>query len=233
MPLTKKLSHILFRSGWSLYGRRVWRSAADLNPALFELVLDTVAARSAVALDVIDVGCGTGAHAIALARRGHRVVGVDYANGMIIRANANRPAELAPQLRFQFADLANRLPFDDNAFDRVLSVSSLQAVPDPTFSLQEIRRVLKPSGRLVLLHAPRPDWYDMPFYAAAKNRMRASLGYGAAHRPLVLAKSLVERLGSVRHWTMYDLANLLETAGFRVQQTILHKPLVLDCTVDK
>src|SRR4029077_227297 len=69
-------------------------------------------------LDIVDVGCGTGRHAVRLAARGANVVGVDFSDGMLARA---REKDGASAVRWVAHDVnALPLPLADRAFDRVL-----------------------------------------------------------------------------------------------------------------
>lgn len=122
--------------------------------------VDLLQARAAVAPGerVLDVGCGTGAFAARLAGQNPRqaVVGVDLSAGML--AEARRKLADAPNARFVQAP-ATRLPFDDGAFDVVVSASALHYVPEPAEALREAARVLAPGGRLVLLDWDRGRWW--------------------------------------------------------------------------
>src|SRR5438552_278885 len=92
-------------------------------------------------LDVLDVGCGTGRHALRLARNGARVVAVDFSAGMLARARC-KPG--AAEVRFVEHDLALALPFPAASFDRVvcgLVVDHIAAL-DPFFA--ELARVCRP-----------------------------------------------------------------------------------------
>lgn len=95
---------------------------------------------------LLDVGCGDGRYAIALAGQGARVVGADLSAEMIRCARA-KAACRAPA--FVRADL-NRLPFPDRSFDAVLAVTVLCFTTEVANALREIHRVLAPGGRLVL-----------------------------------------------------------------------------------
>ena len=91
----------------------------DLNPlvALEEpVVRDALGDVSGLA--VLDLGCGTGRHALWLAAAGARVSAVDFSEGMLAEAR-RKPG--ASAVRFQVHDLHQPLPFDASSFDRVVS----------------------------------------------------------------------------------------------------------------
>jgi len=94
---------------------------------------------------LIDVGCGTGAHTAAFAARGWEVVGVDIAEELLARAR-ERGVEVVT------ADAA-ALPFADASFDAAVSMWTHTDVDDFDAVLGEVRRVLRPDGRLVYLGA--------------------------------------------------------------------------------
>lgn len=103
------------------------------------------------ARSVLDLGCGPGFVTEEIASRlglAGRVVGVDGSAEMIRRASAHR--KKSRSLSFQQAD-AGRLPFEDGAFDLVYSRFLFQHLSDPEAVAREVRRVLAPAGRLVLV----------------------------------------------------------------------------------
>jgi ubiquinone/menaquinone biosynthesis C-methylase UbiE len=107
---------------------------------------------AAGARQVLDVGCGTGAMAVAAAGRWPSVVvdGVDASDGMLAIARREldeRPKRVRDRVRYA-QGYADRLPFDDGTFDVVLSAFVLQLVPSRPRALREMRRVLRPGGRL-------------------------------------------------------------------------------------
>jgi len=98
-------------------------------------------------LAVLDLGCGTGRHALWLAGAGATVTAVDFSEGMMEKARAKPGAE---KVRFLVHDLHERLPFDDGVFDRVVSGLVLEHLRDLDPFFGEARRVLKPDGRAVV-----------------------------------------------------------------------------------
>src|SRR5215470_422814 len=118
-------------------------------PALFAPWADRVAdaARLRPGISVLDVACGTGVLARAVARRvepGGRVTGLDPSDGMLAVA-----AERAPGLAWQ-KGVAESLPFPDKSFDAVVSQFGLMFFADRAGALREMWRVLRPGGRLAL-----------------------------------------------------------------------------------
>lgn len=105
--------------------------------------------------DVLDVGCGLGdvLMSIAEANPGPRFVGVEKSTEMI-EAARTRAAGRGIEATFKEAD-ATALPFDDGEFDAVRSERMLQHLTDPQKAVDEMTRVTKPGGRVVLIDT---DW---------------------------------------------------------------------------
>lgn len=97
-------------------------------------------------LQVIDVGCGTGNAALAAARRGCRVTGVDPAARLleVARAQAEREALPAQWLLGE----GGALPVPTASQDVALAVFSIIFAPDPERCIAELRRVVRPGGRV-------------------------------------------------------------------------------------
>ena len=98
-------------------------------------------------LDALALGCGTGRHALWLARRGARVTALDFSEGMLAKARA-KPG--AARVRWVVHDLHRDLPFPDRAFDLVVSGLVLEHIGDLDRFFREAHRVLRPGGRAVV-----------------------------------------------------------------------------------
>jgi len=109
---------------------------------------------------VLDVGCGTGTLAIAAKRRvgsGGAVFGIDASPAMIAKAT-RKSARAGIEVAFTTA-VVETLPFPDARFDVVLSTMMLHHLPRPVRRqcFAEIRRVLRPRGRLLVVDFGRPQ----------------------------------------------------------------------------
>jgi SAM-dependent methyltransferase len=97
---------------------------------------------------VIDVATGSGNAAIAAARRGCEVVGVDYVPALLERGRVRAAAEHL-DVEFLEAD-AEDLPFPEASFDAVTSIYGVMFAPDHHRAAAELARVCRPGGRIAL-----------------------------------------------------------------------------------
>ena len=101
---------------------------------------------------VLDVAAGTGGSTAALAETGAHVIACDLSEGMIEVGRQRHP-----KLEFVRGD-ATDLPFPDASFDAVTISFGLRNVQDTEKALQEMARVTKPGGRLLICEFSRPTW---------------------------------------------------------------------------
>jgi ubiquinone/menaquinone biosynthesis C-methylase UbiE len=103
---------------------------------------------------VLEVGFGPGVGIQLLLRSAPTgyVAGVDSSEEMVEQATA-RNAKSAKSVDLRRGS-AESLPFQDNVFDKALAINSMQVWPDAVAGLQEMRRVLKPGGRIALGFTP-------------------------------------------------------------------------------
>lgn len=131
-------------------GYATWWSPVHREATL--RLLDEVEGDVGAGTRILDVGCGTGAMAVAAVERwpSLAVDAVDASEGMLAIARGELEAWPRPvRDRVRYAHgYADRLPFADGTFDVVLSAFVLQLVPSRPRALREMRRVLRPGGRL-------------------------------------------------------------------------------------
>ncbi|GAA4090582.1 class I SAM-dependent methyltransferase [Nonomuraea soli] len=104
---------------------------------------------------ILDAGCGSGALAAELRERGATVTGIDASAGMLAVARRR----LGDDVELKVADLRDPLPFPDGAFDDVMASLVLHYLEDWGPTLAELRRILKPGGRLIAsVNHPFVEW---------------------------------------------------------------------------
>jgi demethylmenaquinone methyltransferase/2-methoxy-6-polyprenyl-1,4-benzoquinol methylase len=153
---------------------------------------------------VLDACCGTGDLAIEAYGRGARVTGLDFSESMLARARRKERA-----IEWIRGDVL-ALPFDDGAFDAVTVGFGVRNVADLDAALRELRRVLRPGGRIGILELTTPRGVLAPFYRLWFDRAVPLLGRllpgGAAYTYLP---------ASVRRFPApEELASTLVRAGF-------------------
>ncbi|MHC5905157.1 SAM-dependent methyltransferase [Streptomyces sp. S6] len=121
---------------------------------------------------VLDVGCGVGAPALRIARRtGAGVTGISVSREQVERADRSaRDAALTGRVVFQQAD-AMRQPYADATFDAAFALESMPHMPDRAQALREVRRVLRPGGRLVLT-----DFFRRPAHTGDTGALCTEMG---------------------------------------------------------
>jgi demethylmenaquinone methyltransferase / 2-methoxy-6-polyprenyl-1,4-benzoquinol methylase len=105
----------------------------------------------------LDLCCGTGDIAFALAQKGADITGLDFSDKMleVAQARLQNPAMQGRQIKFVQGD-AQKLPFPDNSFDAVTMGYGLRNLASWEMGLQEMVRVAKPGGRIVILDFGKP-----------------------------------------------------------------------------
>ena len=153
---------------------------------------------------VLDAACGTGDLTIADLKAGaSRVTGLDFSEEMLARARRKAPLEWIQ------GDLL-ALPFAEATFDAATVGFGVRNVADLELALRELRRVLRPGGRLAILEITQPRGPLKPFYSLWFDRVVPLLGKvlpgGAAYSYLPVS---VKRFPHAER-----LAELLGETGF-------------------
>jgi demethylmenaquinone methyltransferase/2-methoxy-6-polyprenyl-1,4-benzoquinol methylase len=155
---------------------------------------------------VLDVGAGTGVSTGELARSGAYAVGTDISLGMLAAGRRARPAVTL------LAGDALALPFRDATFDAVTISFALRNVVDPGVALNELRRVTRPGGRLVVCEFSRPT--SPALRTAYLSYLMRSLP-AVARRVATNPEAYVYLAESIRAWPdQAGLAAWLAAAGW-------------------
>jgi ubiquinone/menaquinone biosynthesis C-methylase UbiE len=120
---------------------------------------------------MLEVGCGAGFLSIALAQRGFRLHAIDSVEDMVKLASQHAmAAQLTHLLSLSLGDV-HCLTFEDNTFDLVVALGVIPWVERPELALQEIARVTKPGGYVLLTTdnwAALIDWLDPVYHPLSK-----------------------------------------------------------------
>ena len=153
---------------------------------------------------VLDACCGTGDLTLACARAGGRVTGLDFSERMLERARAKSSA-----IEWVQGD-ALALPFEDGSFDAATVGFGVRNLEDLAGGLAELRRVLRPGGRLGVLEITQPRGALAPFF-----RLWFERGVPLIGRVVSGSSAYTYLPASVRRFPGPDeLAGLIRKAGF-------------------
>ncbi|MBT1634772.1 bifunctional demethylmenaquinone methyltransferase/2-methoxy-6-polyprenyl-1,4-benzoquinol methylase UbiE [Clavibacter tessellarius] len=158
---------------------------------------------------ILDLAAGTGTSSAALAASGAHVVAADFSEGMLEVGRRRHAGN--PRIEFVHAD-ATDLPFDDDSFDAVTISFGLRNVVEPKKGLDELLRVLKPGGRIVICEFSTPPvplvrrGYDLYMRAVAPSLVKLVSSNASAYEYLN---------ESIQAWPDQEtLSSWLRSAGF-------------------
>lgn len=201
-----------------------WLEATAYDAMDFESV-NTAFVTDAIDLDphaikVLDVGTGTARIPILMCqqRPQYLITGVDLAQSMLILGQRNvEEAGLNQRIRLERVD-SKRMPYPDLEFDMIVSNSLVHHIPDPLLLFQEIKRLVRPGGAILIRDLIRPESDDIvndlvgkignSYDAHQQQLFRDSLN---AALTLAEVQELIDRVGLVQvklaqssdlHWTI-------------------------------
>lgn len=171
----------------------------------------------------LDFGCGSGYMTVEMSKLASEAIGIDV-NPYV--ATIRIPPSLANRLRFQQAT-GLRLPFPDHHFDRILASEVLPMIPEPTPFLAEIKRVLKPNGKLIVVNGTGLPAIKEAYASNSPRLMALRQVHGANFPPsyddycAVFQK--VAGTGRNSFLTEPEILDFLATSGF-MPEIIYHSP---------
>ncbi|WP_128436512.1 class I SAM-dependent methyltransferase [Streptomyces cyaneus] len=156
---------------------------------------------------VLDVGCGDGSAAAVAARvlDGHRIVGVDWSQDALRRATRWLPQVV----RGQLSD--GGLPFASGSADAVLFSEVVEHLVDPDGALDELRRVLRPGGHLMLSTPNLAAWYNRALLVGGVQPVFSEVSLRRVH-----GRPGSQVVGHLRLFTARALREFVTASGFEV-----------------
>lgn len=144
---------------------------------------------------ILDLGCGTGLFIKFLSKKNNNVEGVEI---------SKKAAKIGQKkgLKIKIADLHFSFPYKKNTFDTITAGEVIEHIYDTDFFLEEIKRILKPNGYLIL---------STPNIATFGRRLMLLFGIN----PLI-ETSLDKASGHIRYFTKKSLTELLEKHHFKL-----------------
>ncbi|MBI5243935.1 MAG: class I SAM-dependent methyltransferase [Elusimicrobia bacterium] len=176
-------------------------------------------------MTAVDLGCGRGEFLPALARSGARVIGLDYAPEAL-RISRQVVAGLSEGLRARISVLASDakgLPLEDGCADVVYFNDVFEHLHDWELrgSLCEIKRVLKPSGMLVLHTSPNRLYYKLLIHPAFERLAALAKSWGLPVRQPAPVRSEWDRKVHVNEQDVFSLRRILRESGFAAKVELL------------
>jgi len=132
--------------------------------------------------NILEVGIGTGRN-IPYYPVGVQVTGIDFSENMLNRAR-DKATQQNIKVQLRLMDIQN-MEFADNTFDSVVGTFIFCTVPDPILGLTEVRRVIKPGGKLVLLEHVISDNHILAWVMNLVNPIVLWVGGGNINRHTV------------------------------------------------
>ncbi|ACK73776.1 Methyltransferase type 11 (plasmid) [Gloeothece citriformis PCC 7424] len=168
---------------------KIYDQTRWLTPSIAEEVVDeiVVLVKATPVTTFLEPGVGTGLNVLPLVKRGYCVTGIDASQEMLAQFR-QKLHSIPPNLKLIHAD-ASRLPFSDNSFDVILTVHMLHTVSNWRKFLDEVERVLKPSG--FYLNA---QWLTPPARKEFEDYFRVIL---SEYEPLKHSKRVNQTLNNI------------------------------------
>jgi phosphatidylethanolamine/phosphatidyl-N-methylethanolamine N-methyltransferase len=201
--------------------KRQVERAYELYAPVYDVIFDWIfapgraAAIRELALEpsdsVVEVGIGTGLN-LPLYPANCRLTGIDLSSEMLDKAIERVQQLTMPNVTLKVMD-ATSLDFADNEFDKAVATYTISAVPDPVAVLREMRRVVKPDGKIVILNHFRSERRITGWVEDLVAPVCTRLGWKSnlALRPLLaavgLAPEVVASVNMFNGWRLVSCVN--------------------------
>lgn len=176
------------------------KNAGDINKSLrIKIMLAMADGLRLVEKNILDIGCYDGTFLSLIKSRENDFFGLDANNWSI-----EKSLKKGIQVSEYFFNDTDKIPYRDNFFDLVVAGEIIEHIYDTDFFLEEVRRVLKPEGKLIL---------STPNIASLGRRLLLLLG----RDPLTeISPNEAGSVGHIRYFTFKTLKQILEKHKFRI-----------------
>ena len=160
---------------------------------------------------ILEIGCGSGTFSHWLSKNRNSTIGTDIVASGIKRTIANNAGLKENIISYSVADAQN-LSFKDDSFDVVVMAEVLEHIPVPAHALTEVRRILKPNGRMLI---------TIPNLTSIRSVMKWTIG---RRNPRGFSIQPVDHI-----FTIISIRRLIEKCGFRIMDVFgddFFKPFV-------
>jgi ubiquinone/menaquinone biosynthesis C-methylase UbiE len=156
---------------------------------------------------ILDIACGTGElENLLLNEEPNRsIVGIDISEGML--EIAKEKCQKYPNVSFAIAN-ASDLPFPNNSFDTIVSANAFHYFDRPDIVLREMRRVIQPEGRIIIIDWCRDFWWCkiLELYLKVVDRShRQCYTQDEFHSLIIDAKFKIDRAAKFRSGLFWEL----------------------------
>jgi ubiquinone/menaquinone biosynthesis C-methylase UbiE len=175
------VQRLLFQPSYRMFMEELWRRRRD-DPRPF---------------DLLDIGCGTGTWIAMVAGcdlPARRLVGLDYADAMCRLARKKAAAVGDDRLHFVRGD-AEHLPFEDASFDVLTCSNSFHHYPHQAAAIGEMRRVLRPGGRLMMVDGFRDNIVGWVLFDVFITRAESTPTARVYHAPWSVMRGYFQQAG--------------------------------------
>lgn len=222
--------------------QKSWNRAAALYNRTYKITTDTIhygplcpgenklqLIGEIKGLKMIDLGCGGGQNAVAMAKGGAGVTGVDFSENQLLQAKALAKKENVA-IEFIHSDIASMPQLADSSFDIALSACALAFVKQIEGAVAEAYRLLKPNGRFLLsvmhpmqyiIDGEEGAMYFNSTYPFASRLLKWTWDFPGSQKATEPGKSI-----EFRHYlrSVSEYHNLMVAAGFRVRKIMEPRP---------
>ena len=147
---------------------------------------------------ILDLGCGNGQNAIKASQKVRKIIGIDLDESMIEIAKRSSQRLGIKNVKFETANLENKLKYEDNSFDKIMFLDVLEHLRKRNQILKEIKRVLKPQGLLFL---------GVPNSQTSWKKLQRSVGFNSYSDP-----------GHKIEYSEVEIKSLLKKQAFKIER---------------